>query len=109
MERLAHEGDLIVASFTRLEVIRGMREHERERTMLLLNSLLTHPLDVPTADRAGELMREQLARRKTIAGSDAVIAATAFICNAALVTINPAHFPSPGLKLYTVDERARIS
>ncbi len=104
MERLAQEGDLVIASFTRLEIIRGMRNHERERTLLLLNSLLTHPLDIPTTDRAGELIREQLARRTTIAGPDAIIAATAFIREAAVVTTNPRHFPFAGLKVYRVDE-----
>lgn len=108
LERLAHEGELIIASFTRLEIIRGMRDHERERTMLLLDSLVTHPLDVPTADLAGELLRRQLARGKTIAGPDAVIGATAVVRNAALATTNPAHFPFEGVRVYSVDEQGAM-
>lgn len=108
MERLAQEGDLIVASFTRLEIVRGMRDHERERTMLLLNGLVTHPLDIPTADLAGELIRLQLARKKTIAGPDAVVGATALIRDAILVTTNPAHFPFEGLRVHKVDEQGTI-
>jgi predicted nucleic acid-binding protein len=102
---LAEEGDLIIASFTRLEIVRGMREHERERTFMLLNSLITHPLDAATADRAGMLIRSELAHRKTIAGPDAVIAATALMANATLVTANPRHFSVRGLTLQAVDER----
>ena len=94
--------------FRSLEIIRGMRERERDRTLLLLNSLVTHPLDIPTADHAGELIREQLVRQKTIAGPDAVIAATALIRGAALVTTNPRHSPFPDLKVYKVDEHGMM-
>jgi predicted nucleic acid-binding protein len=109
LERLAREGDLVIASFTRLEIVRGMRDHERERTLRLLDSLITHPLDIPTADRAGELIRQQLTRRMTIAGPDAVIAATAFIRDAAVVTANPRHFPFAGLKVHRVDEHGALA
>lgn len=108
MERLAREGDLIIASFTRLEVIRGMRNHERDQTMLLLNSLVSHALDIPTADLAGEFIRTQLARKKTIAGPDAVVGATAIINNAVLITTNPVHFALEGLNVYAVDEEGAV-
>jgi predicted nucleic acid-binding protein len=102
------EGDLIIASFTRLEVLQGMRSHERGRTLALLNALVTHPLDVPTTDRAAALIREQLGQRKTIAGPDAVIAATALVRDVALVTLNPRHFPFAGLTVQPVDERGAL-
>jgi predicted nucleic acid-binding protein len=51
------------------------------------------------------LLRAQLAHRRTIAGPDAVIAATALEAGASLVTTNPRHFPFPGLKVRPVDER----
>lgn len=54
LSRLAEEGDLYIASFTRLEVIRGMREWERTATYQLLDALLTHPLDRERVDLAGE-------------------------------------------------------
>jgi predicted nucleic acid-binding protein len=105
LKRLAEEGDLIIASFTRLEIVRGMKDHERDRTSLLLNSLVTHPLDAATADRAGMLIRAELAHRRTVAGPDAVIAATALMAGATLVTTNPRHFSFPGLKVHGVGEQ----
>jgi predicted nucleic acid-binding protein len=105
LKHLTEEGDLIIASFTRLEIIRGMKDHERERTLLLLNSLVTHPLDAATADRAGMLIRAEQARKRTVAGPDAVIAATALMAGAILVTTNPRHFSFPGLKVRGVDEQ----
>jgi predicted nucleic acid-binding protein len=109
LSRLADEGDLIIASFTRLEVVRGMRDHERDRTLLLLNSLVTHPLDAATADRAGLLIRSALARGRTAAGPDAVIAATALMAGAVLVTTNPRHFVFPELDVRAVDERGTFA
>lgn len=54
VQRLNQEGALYVSAFTHVEVLRGMREHERERTCALLDSLSTHPIDRATADQAGE-------------------------------------------------------
>ncbi|OFX31669.1 MAG: hypothetical protein A2Z07_05120 [Armatimonadetes bacterium RBG_16_67_12] len=108
LDHIAHEDDLIIASFTRLEVLQGMRDHERDRTLALLNSLITHPLDVPTADLVAALIRDQLARRKTIAGPDAVIAATALTSDATLVTMNPRHFPFASLKVRQVNEKGEV-
>ncbi len=104
MHRLAREGQLIIASFTRLEVIQGMREHEREATFALLDALQTHPLDAPTADLAGEMIRVWRMKGVTISGPDAVIAASALRCGATLVTTNPRHFPMEELSVLGVDE-----
>ena len=77
--RLADEGQLYIASFTRLEVVRGMRDHEREATFALLDALRTHPLDAKTADQAGEMIRTWRQKGITISGPDAVVAASALL------------------------------
>jgi predicted nucleic acid-binding protein len=68
MYRLAQEGRLYIASFTRLEIVRGMRDHEREATFALLDALRTHPLDAPTADLAGEMIRAWQRKGITLSG-----------------------------------------
>jgi predicted nucleic acid-binding protein len=55
------------------------------------------------------LIRQQLARGTTIAGPDAIIAATALAYEAELFTTNPRHFAFEGLKLKAVDDRAAVS
>ena len=107
--RLAQEGEVVIASYTRLELLRGMREHERERTLRLLDSLITHPLDVSTADLAGNLIRIWQQKGHTIGGPDVVIGATALQCGAHLITTNPRHFPYEDLRVYAVDEEGRVS
>ena len=109
LARLAGEGELWIASFTRLEVVRGMREPERGPTLALLNALRTYALDAETADQAGELIREWQGRGVTLSGPDAVIGASALRCGAALVTTNARHFPMPDLDVLAADEEGRTS
>ncbi len=109
VQRLNQEGDLYISAFTRVEVLRGMREHERERTFALLDSLITHPLDRATADQAGEWLRTWQSRGVVLGGPDAVIAASALAVGAALVTTNARHFPMHELVVLAADEEGRLT
>lgn len=109
VQRLNQSGDLVISAFTRVEVLRGMRDHERERTLNLLDSFVTQVIDQATADQAGEWLRAWQARGVTLGGPDAVIAACAFRAGAALVTTNARHFPMPELVVLAVDENGQIS
>jgi predicted nucleic acid-binding protein len=106
--RLADDGQLYIASFTRLEVVRGMRDHEREATFALLDALQTYPLDAETANEAGEMIRTWRQKGITISGPDAVIAASALRCQATLVTTNPKHFPMVELTVLGADEEGNL-
>lgn len=100
MTALALKGQLGIATISRTEVIEGMREHERERTMRLLNSLVCYPLDTPIADLAGEYIRCYRAKGITLDKPDAIIGATAVHHGLVLATYNSRHFPMPQLRLY---------
>jgi predicted nucleic acid-binding protein len=108
LRRLRKSGKLHASAVSRVEILRGMREHERERTYDLLNSVRTHSLDRITADVAGELIRNWQARGITLDGPDAVIGASALILGTTLVTLNPRHFPSPELSVLVCDEAAQV-
>ena len=109
VQRLNQGGDLCISAFTRVEVLRGMRDHERERTFTLLDSFFTQVIDRDTADRAGEWLRTWQARGVILGGPDAVIAASALQVGAALVTTNARHFPMPELVVLSVDENGQIT
>jgi len=109
VQRLNREGDLYVSAFTRVEVLRGMRDHERERTIALLDSFVTQVIDRATADLAGEWLRSWQTRGIILGGPDVVIAASALQVGAALVTTNARHFPMPELIVLSVDERGQIT
>lgn len=100
LEALALEGDLGIATISRTEVVEGMREHERERTMRFLNSLSTYPLDAAVADLAGEIIRRCRSESVMVDRPDAIIGATAIRHSLVLVTYNAKHFPMPGVRLY---------
>jgi predicted nucleic acid-binding protein len=97
---LVLEGKVGIATISRTEIIEGMREHEREATMRLLDSLPAYPLDVATADMAGEYIRRYRAQGITLDKPDAIIGATAVLHDLVLVTYNQKHFPMPELQLY---------
>lgn len=109
--RLAEEGDLVLSAMTRVEIIRGMREHERTATIGLLDSFPTLPLDSEVADVAGELALRARVRGVTMESADAVIAGTAVRHGADLVTTNSSHFSHLEIVVWHVDpngEQTRI-
>lgn len=109
VRRLNQAGDLYISAFTRVEVLCGMREHERARTVALLDGFITHVIDRATADQAGEWMRTWQGRGIALGGPDALIAAAALIARAALVTTNARRFPMPELTVLSVDENGELS
>ena len=100
LSTLVLEGKVGIATISRTEIIEGMREHEREATLRLLDSLPAYPLDVSIADLAGEYIRRYRAQGITLDKPDAIIGATAVLHDLVLVTYNPKHFPMPELQLY---------
>jgi predicted nucleic acid-binding protein len=109
IRHLNQAGDLYISVFTRVEVLRGMREHEREHTVALLDSFFTQVIDRATADQAGEWIRAWQTRGITLGGPEAVIAASALQAGAALVTTNASHFPMPELTVLSVDEDGQMN
>ena len=100
LTRLAFEGQLGLAAISRTEVLAGMRPHERESTLRFLNALACYPLDVATADLAGDLISCYRRQGVTLDVPDALIAAIALNQGLVLLTYNPRHFPMPELQLY---------
>lgn len=77
----------------------GMRAGEEEKTERLLRSLKFYPVTWEIAKSAGDLYRHWRRKGKTLALSDATIAAVALANNLTLVTDNLKHFPMPELRI----------
>jgi predicted nucleic acid-binding protein len=107
--KLAADDWLCISAITRLEVVRGMRPHERQVTFELLNSVETIHVTSEVADRAGELMYGWQKRGVTLGEADALIAATALQYNLSLVTTNAKHFPMTDLVVYSADNKGRLT
>jgi len=103
------KGWVYISAMTRLEIVRGMLEREREDTFDLLDSLETIHITSEIADSAGEMIRSWRGRGVILSDTDALIAASALQHELALVTTNPKHFPMPELTILRADEQGNIS
>ncbi len=84
---------LHTSEMTRVEVLAGMHPTEEDQTLSLLSTLVWHPVDAEVATEAGGLGRRWLPSHNAIDGADLVIAATAMLMGARLLTLNVRHFP----------------
>lgn len=99
LEHARTAGPLHASEITRLEILSGMRDHEREATESLLDALTWHSVDRAVSERAAELAREWRPGHSGIDVADFAIAATCGILGAELLTLNIRHFPMiPGLR-----------
>ncbi len=109
LDTLSRDDWLFISAITRLEIVRGMRDREREATLGLLDSMQTISITAAIADLAGELIRSWRTRGVTIGEADAVIAATAIHHRLALVTTNARHFPMPEMVVFQADEKGALT
>ncbi len=109
LDTLATDDALYISAITRIEIIRGMRDRERESTFYILDSLETIEISINVADKAGELIRSCRTKGIILEDADAIIAATALEHGLALVTTNARHFPMPDLVVYQADKHGRLT
>ena len=83
---------LTISAMTRFEIIRGMRDHERDATFNFLNSLETLVVSADIADAAGEIVRTGRTKGFSHEDADAIIAATALTHTLTLITRNTDDF-----------------
>ena len=90
------EADLCCSAITVAEIHAGMKEHERERTEELLDSLTVVEVTRAIAEKAGTYKRS--IRSQGLALDDCIVAATAFVKHAVLATGNDKHYPMADIK-----------
>jgi predicted nucleic acid-binding protein len=82
-----------------------MQPHERYGTVRFLARFVTYDVNRELADRAGDLVREQAERGRTLSVPDAIIAATAIAHGLTLLTLNTTDFQEiPGLNIASLAE-----
>lgn len=91
MLSLLNDATVHCSAITIAEIYAGMREHEREKTEELLNSLNMVEVSRAIAEKAGNYKRTIKGHRLEL--DDCIIAATAFIIRATLCTGNARHYP----------------
>ena len=94
LERLTVEGEPLLASeVSRFELLAGMRPDELAPTELFMGALTWVPVDEEIARLAGALAAEYRWAHGGIDSIDYLIAATAAVIGADLLTTNVRHFP----------------
>jgi predicted nucleic acid-binding protein len=86
-------GDAACSVLSRVEVEGGMRSAERAAIGRLFGSLKLEPVTDAVARRAGQHLRSHRSSHPGIDVTDYVIAATAELLGAQLLTLNVKHFP----------------
>jgi len=99
LQRWLGEGLLAVSTLTHLEVYQGMKANEEDATGAFLDGLVSVPVDVPIARRAGTMLGDLRSKGITVGIADAIIGATALQLGAPLITNNVDHYPFPDLRL----------
>ena len=94
LERLADEGEPLLASeLSRFELLAGMRPEELDTTERFMDALTWVPVNEEIARLAGSMAAEYRRSHSGIDAIDYVIAATATVTGADLLTTNVRHFP----------------
>ncbi|HML01117.1 MAG TPA: type II toxin-antitoxin system VapC family toxin [Acidimicrobiales bacterium] len=94
LERIIREDKLVAASeLTRFEVLAGMPPGEREQTESFFSSFSWIPVDEQISRLAGRLAWDHRRPHRGIGVVDYLIAATATLVGAGLLTTNVRHFP----------------
>ncbi len=98
-ENLSNQGVLSISTITIAEVYKNIYPAEVLKTENLLNDL--HIFDVTSliAKQAGLYWQEHSKQLKNLSLTDCLIAATAHVHDATLVSLNTKHFPMKDIKV----------
>lgn len=103
---LANSEPLAISVVTIAELSGGMRLGEEARTERLFALFTVLGVDEATARQAGEYLRQFRPGHRLELG-DALIAASAKLTGAEIVTRNRKHYPMPDITIITPYERGR--
>ncbi len=87
------EGSLLASEIVRFELLAGVREKEVEALERFFSAVTWIPVGEEVARAAGSLAQRHRRAHSGIDDADYLIAATAFLLDAELLTTNVRHFP----------------
>lgn len=96
LSSLLEESTIYCSVISVAEIHAGMKEHEREKTIELIDSLNIVEVTRDIAEKAGKYKREE--KKQILELDDCFVAATAYIKGAVLATGNGKHYPMEDIK-----------
>jgi len=100
---LVKEATICCSVITVAEISAGMKDHERDNTMELLDSMHIININRTIAEKAGEYKRSE--KKQKLELDDCFIAATAFEQKAVLATGNGKHYPMTDIEKMTLSSK----
>ena len=99
LENLSSNGSLTISTITIAEVYKNIFPSETVKTENLLNDLQSWDVTPLIAKQAGLYWQEYSKKLKNLNITDCLIAATASVHEATLVSLNKKHFPMKDIKV----------
>lgn len=99
LKNLARKGFLTISTITIAEIYKNIYPAELLKTEKLLNELQSFDVTSQIAKQAGLYWQEYSKKLKNLSLIDCLIAATASVNEATLVSLNTKHFPMKDIKL----------
>ena len=93
LDELSEEEELFISAMTRLEILAGIRRHERVRTLEILEAFTYVGLSDEIVAQAEQYLIDYRAQGITLSVPDSLIAASALVMGLRLVTTNVRHYP----------------
>lgn len=93
---LLEDAVIYCSVITVAEIHAGMKDHEKEKTAGLIDSLNISDVSREIAEKAGSYKREQ--KSQSLELDDCLIAASAFVKEAVLATGNEKHYPMKDIR-----------
>lgn len=97
--RLKDQTPLSISTVTIAEIYKNIFPSEIVKTEKVLNELLTWDVTVPVARQAGLYWQQYSKKLKNLSLTDCLIAGTASVNDATLVSLNVKHFPMSDIKV----------
>lgn len=99
---IINDSSIYCSAITVAEIYAGMRDHEREKTGNLIDSLTIIDVTREIAEKAGRYKSSH--KGHVLELDDCLIAASAFINEAVLATGNSKHYPMTDIKKVVVKD-----
>lgn len=96
---LKDQASLSISTVTIAEIYKNIFPSEIVKTEKVLNELLTWDVTVPVARQAGLYWQQYSKKLKNLSLTDCLIAGTASVNDATLVSLNVKHFPMSDIKV----------
>lgn len=99
LKNLARKGSLTISTITVAEIYKNIYPAEMTKTENLLSELQSFDVTLLIAKQAGLYWQEHTNKLKNLNLTDCLIAATANVHEATVVSLNKKHFPMKDIKL----------